>query len=69
MDKAGARNAAWLAAQILAGFSAGRGWRDHAVLYRMNAQSNQLEQAFKRNGIPYRIIGGIRFFDRAESRT
>ena len=32
----------------------------------MNAQSNQLEQAFKRNGIPYRIIGGIRFFDRAE---
>ena len=58
--------AQFVAAQILAGFSAGRGWRDHAVLYRMNAQSNQLEQAFKRNGIPYRIIGGIRFFDRAE---
>ncbi len=32
----------------------------------MNAQSNQLEYAFKRNGIPYRIIGGTRFFDRAE---
>ena len=32
----------------------------------MNAQSNQVEQAFKRNGIPYRIIGGTRFFDRAE---
>ena len=58
--------AQFVAAQILAGFSAGRGWREHAVLYRMNAQSNQLEQAFKRNGIPYRIIGGIRFFDRAE---
>ncbi|MCI7474306.1 MAG: UvrD-helicase domain-containing protein [Clostridiales bacterium] len=58
--------AQYVAAQILAGFSAGRGWRDHAVLYRMNAQSNQIEQAFKRNGIPYRIIGGIRFFDRAE---
>ena len=36
------------------------------MLYRMNAQSNQLEYAFKRNGIPYRIIGGTRFFDRAE---
>ena len=58
--------AQYVAAQILAGFSAGRKWKDHAVLYRMNAQSNQLEQAFKRNGVPYRIIGGIRFFDRAE---
>ena len=58
--------AQYVAAQILAGFSQGRSWRDHAVLYRMNAQSNQLEQAFKKNGIPYRIFGGIRFFDRAE---
>ena len=58
--------AQYVAAQILADYSAGRGWRDHAVLYRMNAQSNQIEQAFKRNGVPYRIIGGIRFFDRAE---
>ena len=58
--------AQYVAAQILAGYSAGRSWKDHAVLYRMNAQSNQIEQAFKRNGIPYRIIGGIRFFDRAE---
>ncbi len=58
--------AQYVAAQVLADFSAGKPWRDHAVLYRMNAQSNQLEQAFKRNGVPYRIIGGIRFFDRAE---
>ena len=58
--------AQYVAAQILSDFSAGKGWKDHAVLYRMNAQSNQLEQAFKRNGVPYRIIGGIRFFDRAE---
>ena len=58
--------AQYVAAQILADYSAGRAWRDHAVLYRMNAQSNQIEQAFKRNGVPYRIIGGIRFFDRAE---
>ena len=58
--------AQYVAAQILADYSAGRKWKEHAVLYRMNAQSNQMEQAFKRNGIPYRIIGGIRFFDRAE---
>ena len=56
----------YVAAQILADFSQGLRWRDHAVLYRMNAQSNQIEQAFKRNGVPYRIIGGTRFFDRAE---
>ena len=58
--------AQYVAGQILAGFSAGKNWRDFAVLYRMNAQSNQLEYAFKRNGIPYRVIGGMRFFDRAE---
>ncbi len=39
---------------------------DYALLYRTNAQSNALEYAFKRNGIAYRIIGGTRFFDRAE---
>ncbi|OUQ24911.1 ATP-dependent DNA helicase PcrA [Flavonifractor sp. An135] len=58
--------AQFVAAQVLSDRSAGRAWKDHAVLYRMNAQSNQIEQAFKKNGIPYRIIGGIRFFDRAE---
>ena len=57
--------AQYVAAKIMAD-SHGANWRDHAVLYRMNAQSNQLEYAFKRNGIPYRIIGGMRFFDRAE---
>ena len=46
--------------------SKGRSYKDIAVLYRTNAQSNALEYAFKRNGIPYRIIGGTRFFDRAE---
>ena len=58
--------AQYVCAQVMAGFSEGRKWKDHAVLYRMNAQSNQIEQAFKRNGVPYRIIGGTRFFDRAE---
>ena len=51
---------------LLSHYSKGMHWKDHAVLYRMNAQSNQLEFALKRSGIPYRIIGGARFFDRAE---
>ncbi|MBR7009631.1 MAG: UvrD-helicase domain-containing protein [Oscillospiraceae bacterium] len=41
-------------------------YRDFAILYRTNAQSNALERSFKFNAIPYRIIGGTRFFDRAE---
>ena len=58
--------AQYVASQIMGEYGRGANWRDHAILYRMNAQSNQLEYAFKRNGIPYRIIGGTRFFDRAE---
>lgn len=45
---------------------AGARLRDHAVLYRMNAQSNPIETYFARAGIPYRIVGGQRFFDRKE---
>jgi len=58
--------AQYVATSILESFSLGTNWRDNAVLYRMNAQTNKLEYAFKRNGIPYRIIGGTRFFDRLE---
>ena len=58
--------AQYVAGQVIAGIQQGRQWKDNAVLYRMNAQSNAVEYAFKRNGIPYRIIGGTRFFDRAE---
>ncbi len=58
--------AQYVASKIMAAYGQGGNWRDNAVLYRMNAQSNQLEYAFKRNGIPYRIFGGTRFFDRAE---
>ena len=46
--------------------SKGKNFKDYAILYRTNAQSNALEYALKRNGIPYRVIGGTRFFDRAE---
>ncbi|MGI5979756.1 MAG: ATP-dependent helicase [Oscillospiraceae bacterium] len=58
--------AQYVAQRILDNFAAGVNWRENAVLYRMNAQTNKLEYAFKRNGVPYRIIGGTRFFDRAE---
>ena len=46
--------------------SKGKNFKDYAILYRTNAQSNALEFAFKRNGIAYRVIGGMRFFERAE---
>ena len=39
---------------------------DFAILYRMNAQSNNLETVFAKSGIPYRILGGTRFYDRKE---
>lgn len=40
--------------------------RDFAVLYRTNAQSRTLEEVFVRYGLPYRIVGGLRFYERAE---
>lgn len=55
----------YVAGQIIAG-SKGKNFKDYAILYRTNAQSNSLEYAFKFNAIPYKIIGGTRFFDRAE---
>ena len=55
----------YVAGQIIK-LSKGKAFKDYAVLYRTNAQSNAIEFAFKRNGIPYRVIGGTRFFDRAE---
>ena len=44
----------------------GRNYRDHAVLYRMNAQSRSIEIMLAKSGISYKIIGGNRFFDRKE---
>ena len=45
-----------------------RSYTDFAVFYRTNAQSRSLEDALLRAGVPYRIVGGTRFFDRAEIR-
>lgn len=58
--------AQYVAACMLEKHTNGMAWRDFAVLYRINALSNRLEYALKRNGIPYRIYGGMRFYDRAE---
>ena len=55
----------YVAGQIIR-LSKGKDFRNYAILYRTNAQSNAMEFALKRNGIPYRVIGGTRFFDRAE---
>lgn len=41
-------------------------YSDFAVLYRTNAQSRGLEEVFLRYGVPYRIVGGMRFYDRKE---
>ena len=43
-----------------------RKFSDYAVLYRTNAQSRSIEEAFVRYGIPYRVVGGVRFYDRKE---
>jgi len=56
----------YVVGDIVMGMNRGRNFRDNAVLYRMNAQSNALEYALKRNGIPYKVVGGMKFFDRAE---
>ncbi|MBQ2767534.1 MAG: UvrD-helicase domain-containing protein [Clostridia bacterium] len=45
-----------------------RQYRDFAILYRMNAQSGNIERAFAKSGIPYRMLGGVRFTDRKEIR-
>ena len=52
--------------QIMMYYRRGGSWGDCAVLYRTNAQSNAMEYACKRNGVPYKIYGGLKFFDRAE---
>lgn len=60
--------ASFIAKTILDGVADGRKFSDFAVLYRMNAQSNAIEQALSRSGIPHRVIGGHRFYDREEIR-
>ena len=53
---------------ILDGVAAGRKFSDYAVLYRMNSQSLTFESNFAKSGVPHRIIGGTRFYERREIR-
>lgn len=64
----GAEEASYVASRIISR-SRGHHFKDYAILYRTNAQSNALEYAFKRSGVPYRIIGGTRFLTAPRSRT
>ncbi len=58
----------WLAEELenRVGEARLEGYRDAAILYRTNAQSRALEDAFRRRGIPYQIVGGVRFYERRE---
>jgi len=61
--------ARWTVDEIQSRYEGGpdlRNYRDFAILYRTNAQSRALEEAFRRKGIPYQIVGGVRFYERRE---
>ena len=58
----------WIGAEIEKLHDAGTSYDDMAVFYRMNSQSRILEDMLLRAGVPYKIVGGTRFFDRAEVR-
>ncbi len=60
--------ARYVADKVLESVRAGAKFSDHAVLYRMNAQSASIENVFARSGISYRVIGGMRFYERKEIR-
>ena len=61
-----ADESSFIVEEILKNVKAGRKMSDHAVLYRMNAQSRNIEIALTKSGIPHKVIGGNRFFDRKE---
>lgn len=58
--------ASYIAEQVDRLMSAGRKYSDFAVLYRTNAQSRSFEDAFMGHNIPYRVLGGMKFYDRKE---
>lgn len=58
----------WIAGEIERAHRQGASYSQAAVFYRTNAQSRVIEDMFLRAGVPYRIVGGTRFFDRAEIR-
>jgi DNA helicase-2/ATP-dependent DNA helicase PcrA len=56
----------FIAEEIGKNIRSGKRYGDHAVLYRTNAQSRVIEEVFIKSDIPYRIVGGIKFYDRKE---
>ena len=60
--------ASYIARTITDKVSKGAKFSDFAILYRMNSQSQNIERAFTRMAVPYRVIGGHRFFERMEIR-
>ncbi len=60
--------ARYVADKVLESVRGGAKFSDHAVLYRINAQSAAIENVFARSGISYRVIGGMRFYERKEIR-
>lgn len=58
--------ASYIVDEIMENVKNGKKYSDHAVLYRMNAQSRNIEIMLAKSGVSYKIIGGNRFFDRKE---
>ncbi len=61
-----ADEAQWIAHQVMHLHDAGHTWGDCAIFYRTNAQSRVVEEYLMRVGIPYKVVGGTRFYDRRE---
>lgn len=60
------QEALWIAGEVKRWIGKEGAYSDHAVLYRTNAQSRVLEEVLRDEGIPYRLVGGVRFYDRKE---
>ena len=60
--------ATWVVGRLKAMHGEGRPWSDLAVFYRTNAQSRAVEEKLVTLGVPYRVVGGLRFYDRREVR-
>jgi DNA helicase-2/ATP-dependent DNA helicase PcrA len=56
----------WVARRLRDLHEGGRDWRDMAIFYRTNAMSRVMEEALMRFGVPYKVVGGTRFYDRRE---
>jgi DNA helicase-2/ATP-dependent DNA helicase PcrA len=60
------QESAFITETIQNNVESGKRFSDHAILYRMNAQSNQIERSLIKSGIDYKIVGGTKFFERKE---